>query len=217
MESWQKTRLGWFGGRKGGRRPELLVVILADRETPSAVLRGVAVAWAATLPPTHFVILDRFVDRSSIEPFLTASLETVELPVSRLLLVGVRESATIGLSIALGPDCPGFAGLLAYDPILDKTTVPVVQARLPRIRLVGRDGEGRAAADLFARTIRDLSTLGLDVRGTLLPEPGWTSAAIRIGASYLAELSASALDVPPRPGENHTRPNGRDDTGEQGA
>lgn len=199
MESWQKTRLGWIGGRKKGQRPELLVLILADRETPSAVLRGVAVAWAATLAPTLFVVFDRSVDRSSIEPFLTTALETAELPASRLLLVGVRDGGTLGLSIALRSGHPGFAGLLAYDPILAETTVSARQAWRPRIRLVGREGEGRVTADLFARTISDLSRLQLDVRGTLLPEPGWTPAAIRIGAAYLAELSASALGVPLRP------------------
>lgn len=199
MECWHKTRLGWIGGSVAGERPELLVVILADGATPSAVVRDVVGAWAATLPLTLFMLFERFLDRSSIEPFLTETLETVGLPPGRLLLVGVRDGATLGLSIALSARRPGFAGLLAYDAILEQMAAPAEQAWRPKIRLIGRDGEGRFAPDLFARTIHDLSTLGLDVRGTLLLEPGWTPSAIRIGASYLAELSASALGVPCAP------------------
>jgi hypothetical protein len=213
MECWQKTKLGWIGGRVDGERPELLVAVLADDATPSAVIRDVVAAWAATLPLTLFVIVDRLLDRSSIGPFLTETLEDFGLPPGRLLLVGVRDGATLGLLIALNSSRPGFAGLLAYDAVLGQVADLPEQAWRPKIRLIGRDGESRFDHDLFARTIHDLSALGLDVRGTLLLEPGWTPSAIRIGASYLAELSASALGVPRAPSERSARANSRSDAG----
>jgi hypothetical protein len=205
MECWQKTSFGWIGGGAEGKRPELLVAILADSETPGSVIRDVVAAWMANLPHTLFVIVDRFVDRSSIGPSLTAALEAADLPASRLLLVGVRDGATLALSIALEVPRPGFAGLVGYDAIFERIARPTGPESRPKIRLIGRDGESRPTPNLFAHAIRDLTAFGLDVRGTLLLEPGWTPSAIRIGASYLAELSALALGVPLAPAESNAR------------
>jgi hypothetical protein len=201
MECWQKTTLGWIGGQADQTRPELLVAVLADETTPAGVMRDVVTAWSATLPRTLFLIFDRVADRLGMESCLTKALEETGLPPSRLLLVGVRDAGTFGLSIALTAPHAGFAGLLAYDAVLEGMADRAGPAWRPKIRLIGRNGEGRSDDDLFARTIHELSAFGLDVRGTLLPDPGWTPSSIRIGASYLAELSAAALGVPrtPRP------------------
>jgi pimeloyl-ACP methyl ester carboxylesterase len=185
---WRKTPTGWLGDHE--KPSELLVAVLPDQGVDAIALRDVAAAWSISMSRTAFVIFERL---DAVETELAATLVQVGLCPNRLLLVGFGSGGQIGLSLALN-SAQSCAGLLAYDvpPAWVPDATPIVHNM--KIRLVGhRNGAlGGGLGDI----IRRLVVMGIDARATQLPEPGLTPSAIRIGAAYLADLSASALHRP---------------------
>jgi len=206
--AWRETEIGWFDDADGTTSAELLVAVLPDKGTPAAIVRKAATIWAHSLPTASFVIFDHSLTRAVVETLLHQALAYTNLPPSRLLLVGLTDGATVGFSIVIGASHRACAGMVAYDakpfPLVDLSTV----ARHTKLRLIGCMGQ-EADEEQFAQTIRDLGRLGADIRGTLLLEPGLTPSAIRLGAAYLGELSASALDLPRAPAAFTTRHSSR--------
>jgi hypothetical protein len=193
---WRKTEFGCAGERDGAAPAELLVAVLLDADMPGALVRDAVAAWAPSLPTARFLLFNRCPPAGLIEAVLLDALASADLPPSRLLLVGLRGTATVGLSVVLGAVPPPCAGMLAYDGLPVRTGQLSPAARQIKIRLIGWQGEGRGDEDLFAQTIHDLGAAGIDVRGTWMIGTGLTPAAIRLGAAYLGELSASALVIP---------------------
>jgi pimeloyl-ACP methyl ester carboxylesterase len=178
---------------------DLLVAILPDQDSPPAALFDVAAAWAQAFPLSVLVI---FEELENIEAHLTEVLAQVGLPPRRLLLVGLGEGGRIGLPLALEA-APRCAGVLVYDALPDLPVSADLRSRGVKIRLIGRKAEDPRHDDRLGDVVRRLAGLGIDTRATQLLEPGLTPSAIRLGAAYLAELSASALDLPlssPGPG-----------------
>ena len=196
---WRKTNVGWMSERAGETSAELLVAILADQDSPPAALFDVATAWAQAFPLSALVILEGL---EHIEAHLTEALARVRLPPRRLLLVGLGEGGRIGLSLALEA-APRCAGVLVYDALPDLPVSAGPRSRGVKVRLIGHEAEDPRHDGRLGDLVRRLGGLGIDARATQLLEPGLTPSAIRLGAAYLAELSASALDLPlssPGPG-----------------
>ncbi len=193
---WRKTEFGCAGERDGAAPAELLVAVLLDADRPGALVRDAVAAWAPSLPSARFLLFNRWPSAGLVENVLPDALASAGLPPSRLLLVGLRGRATAGLSAVLGTAHPPCAGMLAYDGLPVRAGQLSPAARQVKVRLIGWRGEGSGDEDLFAQAIRDLGAAGVDVRGTWMVEAGLTPAAIRLGAAYLGELSASALAAP---------------------
>jgi pimeloyl-ACP methyl ester carboxylesterase len=156
-----------------------------------SALQEHAEAWATSLPGAAFAILGRL---DKIRPDLVAALESVRLQPARLLLVGFGLGAQIGFWLALETATPACAGLLAYGASQYQAPEPALLRRTVKIRLIGhKTGEPRND-NWLGNTVRSLVDLGINARATQLPEAGLTPSAIRLGASYLAELAASALE-----------------------
>lgn len=181
---WRETKVGWLA--EGEPSTELLVVLLPDGDGAATDLRDVAATWSTSLPNTAFLVLDRLEDA---DRSVASTLDWVGLSRSRLLLVGFGAGGRHALSLAETAE-DGCAGVLAYGIPLESAAGPTPVGHI-RLRLIG---DRTADPDeSFSAVICGLVALGVDARGMQLSGPGLTRPAIRLGAAYLAELSASAL------------------------
>src|SRR5260370_26555967 len=97
-----------------GGAPEALVVLLQDLGAGAATLTLVAARWAAAVPTTAFIALDRIaqrdpppthttLDRASrhLAPLLEHQLRARRLDAGRLVLVGFGHGGTLALHMVL--------------------------------------------------------------------------------------------------------------------
>ena len=186
---WSRTESGW-AGEPGETPAELLVAVLGGAGSPLGDLRDVAADWARSLPTGAFMIFEILTD---IEARLAAALARLGLPARRLILVGIGDSGTVCLKIAFQAATIG-VGVLVYNPLPDLVPAAARVNPMARVRLIGLGSDASFHDELLAALVRRLRSLGIDARATEMAEPGMTRPAIRLGAAYLAELSASALD-----------------------
>jgi hypothetical protein len=188
-----------MGERPGGTpETELLVAILIGHSKPCLDWHAAAAAWSLSLPRAAFVIAEHAPSPAMLEAFVSGALLRFGLRPSRLLLVGLGDGAKVGFSVTLQSPRPICASLLAYGAVPDLDVDPPLSGRQTKIRLIGHISDTNPDDQQFARAVRRLCSLGVDVRGTLLTDLGLTTSSIRLGAAYLGELSASALDGSPR-------------------
>jgi pimeloyl-ACP methyl ester carboxylesterase len=140
-----------------------------------------------SLPNAALVVLNRLEDADGS---VAAMLHRLGLSRSRLLLVGFGAGGQHALSLALTTaEC--CAGLLAYGISPELGAQPRPVGGHVKVRLIGdRTGE---LDERLSAVIRRLVAFGIDARGMQLSGTGLTRPATRLGAAYLAELSASAL------------------------
>ena len=187
---WSKTDSGWTGERGDGVPAELLVAVLGGPQSPAGDLREVAADWAQSLPSGVFVIFEILTD---IEARLAAALASLGLPTRRLILVGIGDGGTVCLKVAFEA-APIGIGVLVYNPQPDLPLAAAPVNPMAKVRLIGPTSGSSFHDELLGALVRRLRCLGIDARATELAEHGLTRSAIRLGAAYLAELSASALD-----------------------
>jgi hypothetical protein len=189
---WSKTDGGWMGERADRGLAELLVAVIGEPRSPLPDLKDIAADWARSLPSAAFVVFDLLAD---VGTRLSAVLAGLGLPVTRLLLVGIGDGGVTCLNIAFKA-APFSIGVLIYGPTPDLLTAGAPPRSSAKIRLVGFDDGSPLHGDLLGAMIHRLRTAGIDASAAELAEPGMTPSAIRRGAAYLAELSASALALP---------------------
>jgi hypothetical protein len=183
--TWPRTDIEWRS-TPAGQKPVLLVAILTGGNSPPAGLWDAAAGWARLFPLSTVVI---FKWHDDIEARLNSVLAEVRLPPERLLLVGFGEGARISLSLALGGALP-CAGVLIYDGLPDVPPAAIAVNPRVRVRIIGHTFGDPRHDDRLGAVVRQLADMGVDVRATQLADLGLTPAAIRLGAAYLAELSA---------------------------
>lgn len=186
---WSKTDSGW-AGEPGDTPAELLVAVLGGAGSPPGDLRDVAADWARSLPSGAFLIFEILTD---IEARLAAALVRLGLPPRRLILVGIGDGGTVCLKIAFQA-APIGVGVLVYNPPPDLIPAATRTNPMAKVRLIGLSSDASFHDELLGALVRRLRSLGIDARATEMAEPGMTRPAIRLGAAYLAELSACALD-----------------------
>jgi predicted esterase len=198
--------------------PEALVVLLHDLGAGAATMTLVAGRWAAAVPTTAFVALDRIeqrdppsrglppqtppdrdagaepivLDRASrhLAPLLEHQLRSRRLDASRLVLVGFGHGGTLALHMVLqhGQTC---AGVLAFAAKLVRP-FPRILGVAHKVRLIESVGDGDVGHGGLRDAVASLTARGIDTRGVLLDGPVLSDAAIRHGGAYLVELVATA-------------------------
>ena len=176
--------------------PAILVALLPDRSDAWAPLQAAAEAWAPSLPHAAFFVCEQL---DCLEPVLMDVLAWARLPLSRLLVVGVGRGGARALSLAHVPDGLPCAGVLAYDAIPEPPADAAGHWGGTKIRLLHGPAAPPRREPAIGEAVRRLQALGVDVRGTVLQEAGLTRPALRLGAAYLTELAAAALDGPRHP------------------
>jgi hypothetical protein len=189
---WSKTDLGWMGERADRGRAELLVAVIGEPNASPLDLRDIAADWARSLPLSAFAVFELLND---IGNRLAAALSRLGLPADRLLVVGIGKSGASCLGIAFEA-APIGIGVLIYGPTPDLLATAVPRQSSAKVRLIGVDDGTPCYSELLGALVQRLRTAGIDAQAAELAEPGMTPSAVRRGAAYLAELSASALAHP---------------------
>jgi hypothetical protein len=192
---WQDTEDGWVTLPCDGTDAALLIVLLTQDGFDGRIARKLVAAWSGLLPQACFALLRAQSEPGAAERRLGELVSRLRVPPARLILVGLDGTGCEhAVALALRTSRATSAGLLCFG------VWPACVANLPhpishvRVRLIATAGEDAPDEEQFARMVRDLATLGADVRANALSQPGFSPAAIRLGAAYLAELAAAALD-----------------------
>jgi predicted esterase len=214
---WRRFSRGHRLDPVAGVPPEAVVILLHDRDQPTALL-AVAARWAPTVPTTAFVAFDGIgqldvpaCDRqghtlleldaaagSMMRDSIARHLESLiaeqqrywRLDTTRFVLVGFRYGGTAALRLVLrqGWRC---AGVLAFSPGLMQPLPRTIRSSA-KIRLV-ESVESRDASHADVRAdVASLTARGIDARGVLLAGSAVSDEAIRYGGAYLVELIATA-------------------------
>jgi predicted esterase len=191
--------------------PEALVAVLHDVGVRAAALTPIAARWAAAVPTTAFIALDRIaasgrlgaetthhgevgaivLERASrqLAPLLDRQLRSDGLDARRLVLVGFGYGGTLALHMALhhGRSC----GVLAVAARLLRP-LPRILGVDQKVRLIACAEDGDGGHGGLRDVVASLTARGIDTRGVVSAGPLLSDAAIRHAGAYLVELVATA-------------------------
>lgn len=199
-------------GRLTSAETALVVVLHSWGDVEAA--HALTAAWAPTVPAAAISML-RVADGGDIGEIaaqLAHRVEQAGLQAGRMVLAGFGGAAGMTLQLAVGQGASGrgplaCAGVLACGDVLPPLALlarrSVTQARL---RLIWAADDPLFCAAALGDLLRCCRAAGVDAQGAVLARHGGASggdhdgpapALVRLGAAYLAELVATALDAPP--------------------
>lgn len=193
---------------------ETALVVVLHSWSGAEAARALTAAWAPTVPAATVLML-RVVeggDIGEVAAQLARRVEQAGLEAGRMVLAGIGGAAGMTLQLAVGQGATGrgplaCAGVLACGDVLPPLALLARRSAVQtQLRLVWTGDDPLFCAAALGDLLRCCRDTGVDAQGAVLARHGGASggdhggpapALVRLGAAYLAELVAMALDASP--------------------